>query len=55
MDYITSERCYDTSLRNKLLGLLIPDNVYYPGWGITKSLDEIFREIIDAWKVRLQG
>jgi CDP-paratose 2-epimerase len=26
---------------------------HYPQWEITKSLDDIFREIIDAWKVRL--
>jgi CDP-paratose 2-epimerase len=26
---------------------------HYPQWQITKSLHDIFREIIDAWKVRL--
>lgn len=23
---------------------------HYPGWGITKSLDDIFEEIVEAWK-----
>lgn len=26
---------------------------HYPQWGITKSLDDILREIVDAWNVRL--
>lgn len=26
---------------------------HYPGWEVTKSLDNIFREIVDSWKVRL--
>ena len=26
----------------------------YPGWQITRSLDDIVREIIDAWKLRLR-
>ena len=26
---------------------------HYPNWEISKSLDDIFREIIDAWKARL--
>ncbi|MBK8956085.1 MAG: NAD-dependent epimerase/dehydratase family protein [Saprospiraceae bacterium] len=26
---------------------------HYPEWKITKSLDQIFREIVDAWKKRL--
>jgi CDP-paratose 2-epimerase len=25
---------------------------HYPAWGITKSLDDIFQEIVDAWKDR---
>lgn len=25
---------------------------HFPDWGITKSLDDIFREIVDAWKNR---
>jgi CDP-paratose 2-epimerase len=27
---------------------------HYPQWGITKSLEDIFREIIDAWTARLR-
>lgn len=27
----------------------------YPGWGITKSLDDIFGEIVTAWQARLVG
>ena len=27
---------------------------HYPQWDISKSLDDIFRELIDAWQVRLQ-
>jgi CDP-paratose 2-epimerase len=27
---------------------------HYPQWDISKSLDDIFREIVDAWQVRLQ-
>jgi CDP-paratose 2-epimerase len=26
---------------------------HYPGWEVTKSLDNIFREIVDSWKARL--
>jgi CDP-paratose 2-epimerase len=26
---------------------------HYPGWGITKSLDDIFCEIVESWKNRL--
>ena len=26
---------------------------HYPAWDITRSLDDIFREIVDAWTVRL--
>ncbi len=26
---------------------------HYPGWDITRSLDDIFREIVDAWNGRL--
>jgi CDP-paratose 2-epimerase len=25
---------------------------HYPGWGITKTLDDIFKEIVEAWKAR---
>jgi len=28
---------------------------HYPGWDITKSLDEIFREIAASWRVRSTG
>jgi CDP-paratose 2-epimerase len=27
---------------------------HYPNWGITKSLDKIFEEIVDSWAVRAQ-
>jgi CDP-paratose 2-epimerase len=27
----------------------------YPGWGITKSLDDILREIVNAWQRRIGG
>jgi CDP-paratose 2-epimerase len=26
---------------------------HYPGWGITRRLDDIFREIVESWKARL--
>ena len=26
---------------------------HYPAWGITKSLDDIFSEIVEAWEVRI--
>ena len=26
---------------------------HYPNWTITKSLDDIFQEIYDAWKSRI--
>lgn len=26
---------------------------HYPGWDITKSLDDIFREVVSAWQARL--
>jgi hypothetical protein len=25
---------------------------HYPGWRLTKSLDDIFGEIVEAWKKR---
>ena len=28
---------------------------HYPGWKITKSLDDIFSEIVEAWKKRVRG
>jgi CDP-paratose 2-epimerase len=28
---------------------------HYPAWTITRSLEDILREIVDAWKERLQG
>jgi CDP-paratose 2-epimerase len=27
---------------------------HYPQWSVTKSLDDVFRSIVDAWNVRLQ-
>ncbi len=38
--------CYITNL-NKL-------KAHYPGWSITKSLDQIFEDIVSAWKDRLR-
>jgi hypothetical protein len=26
--------------------------VHYPGWDVTKTLDEIFIELVSAWKTR---
>jgi hypothetical protein len=26
---------------------------HYPGWKITRSLQDVFREIVDSWQVRL--
>jgi CDP-paratose 2-epimerase len=26
---------------------------HYPEWGITKSLDQTLREIVEAWRARL--
>jgi len=28
---------------------------HYPGWGITKSLDAIFRELVESWNTRLRS
>jgi CDP-paratose 2-epimerase len=28
---------------------------HYPRWKISKSLDDILREVIDAWTVRFQA
>jgi CDP-paratose 2-epimerase len=36
--------CYISDLRKM--------QAHYPGWGITKSLGDIFREIVAAWKTR---
>ena len=38
--------CYYSDLRKM--------KAHYPKWGITKSLDDIFREIVDSWKSRLE-
>jgi CDP-paratose 2-epimerase len=27
---------------------------HYPKWSVTKSLDDVFRDIIEAWTVRLR-
>ncbi len=27
---------------------------HFPSWGITKSLDDIFSEIVESWKTRVQ-
>jgi CDP-paratose 2-epimerase len=37
--------CYYSDLRKM--------KAHYPSWGITRSLDVIFAEIVDAWKGRL--
>jgi CDP-paratose 2-epimerase len=37
--------CYYSDLRRI--------KAHYPGWGITRSLPEIFREIAESWKKRL--
>lgn len=37
--------CYYSDLRKM--------KAHYPGWGITRPLDAVFREIVDAWHVRL--
>jgi CDP-paratose 2-epimerase len=26
---------------------------HYPKWSVTKSLDDVFREMISAWNIRL--
>ncbi|HWF11874.1 MAG TPA: NAD-dependent epimerase/dehydratase family protein [Bryobacteraceae bacterium] len=39
--------CYYSDLRKM--------KEHYPGWGITKSLGDIFREIADSWTQRLTG
>jgi CDP-paratose 2-epimerase len=36
--------CYYSDLRKM--------KQHYPGWDITKSLDDIFREIVAAWQDR---
>jgi CDP-paratose 2-epimerase len=50
-DYIEKNRdgdhiCYISDL-SKL-------KAHYPQWGITKSLDDIFQEIVRSWSVRIQ-
>ena len=51
MDYVYSEKnregdhiCYYSDLRKM--------QAHYPNWGITKTLDDIFSEIVNAWKTR---
>jgi CDP-paratose 2-epimerase len=39
--------CYISDLRKM--------QTHYPNWRITRSLDDIFRELVEAWTVRLQG
>lgn len=36
--------CYISDLRKM--------KAHYPGWSITRSLDDIFRELVDAWMAR---
>jgi CDP-paratose 2-epimerase len=36
--------CYISNLKKM--------KAHYPNWGITKTLDDIFDEIVDAWKER---
>ena len=38
--------CYISDLRKM--------HRHYPDWDITKSLDDIFDEVVDAWLVRLR-
>ena len=51
MDYVYSDKnregdhiCYYSDLRKML--------AHYPKWGITKTLDDIFSEIVNAWETR---
>ena len=51
MDYVYSEKnregdhiCYYSDLRKM--------QAHYPNWRITKTLDDIFSEIVNAWKTR---
>jgi CDP-paratose 2-epimerase len=37
--------CYYSDLRKMMS--------HYPGWGITRSLNDVFREIVDSWHLRL--
>jgi len=37
--------CYYSDLRKM--------KAHYPGWKITRSLQDVFREIVDSWQVRL--
>jgi CDP-paratose 2-epimerase len=37
--------CYYSDLRKM--------KAHYPGWNITRSLQDVFREIVDSWQVRL--
>lgn len=51
MNYVYSDKnregdhiCYYSDLRKM--------QTHYPGWSITKSLDEIFEEIVESWNCR---
>jgi len=37
--------CYYSDLRKM--------KAHYPGWGITRSLQDVFREIVESWRLRL--
>jgi CDP-paratose 2-epimerase len=39
--------CYISDLRKM--------QAHYPAWSLTKSLDDIFRELVDAWLARTSG
>ena len=39
--------CYISDLRKM--------QAHYPGWGITKSLDDVFQEIVASWRQRQAG
>lgn len=38
--------CYISDLRKM--------KAHYPGWAITRSLDDIFRELVDSWMARME-
>jgi CDP-paratose 2-epimerase len=38
--------CYISDLRKM--------KAHYPGWDITKSLDDIFQEVYEAWASRVE-
>jgi CDP-paratose 2-epimerase len=39
--------CYISDLRKM--------KAHYPGWDITKNLDDTFHEIVEAWRARIRG